>query len=189
MRVRKPSPITLLFCLLLAVQFQSSAITVEDLKSIPNLTPQKFAACFSNFSFQYRAEVQAPDVFLATESGDCDDFATLAADVLKDKGYTPRLIAVRMTGLVHVVCYIEETHTYLDFNNRDVLRKTVSCGSNLNEIADKVAKSFDSRWTSASEFTYADRMKRLVATAVEANRTLASAKPATAPRLFSFLVR
>jgi hypothetical protein len=40
----------------------------------------------------------------------------------------------------------------------------VSCGSTLEEIARKVAKASDLPWSSASEFTFDDGMKRLVKT-------------------------
>jgi hypothetical protein len=140
------------------------SLTLEEIRQMPELTPRKFAALFSNFEFKFRAEIQSPEVFLATESGDCDDYATLAAEVLRDRGYTPRLVTVRMPKLVHVVCYIEETRSYLDYNNRGFFMRTVSCGGTLEEIARKVAKASDLPWTSASEFTYEAGMKRLVKT-------------------------
>src|SRR5688572_28170495 len=94
------------------------AVSLDDLRNMEGLTPQKFASYFSDFEFKFRAEVQSPEVFLATESGDCDDYSILAATILKEKGYTPRLISVRMPDVTHVVCYIEETKSYLDYNNR-----------------------------------------------------------------------
>lgn len=161
-----PAAKAILFAVLLFSPY-SFGLTLEELQKIPDLTPQKFATLFSDFDFKFRAQVQDHRVFLATESGDCDDYATLAAAVLSQKGYTPRLITVRMPNLVHVVCYIEETKSYLDYNNRGYASRTVSCGSSIEEIAGKVAKSSNLRWSSASEFTFGDGMKRLVKTVVD----------------------
>lgn len=146
-------------------------VTLEELQTAPDLTPQKFARYFRNFSYQYRAEIQDPQVFLMTETGDCDDYATLAASVLRARGYTPRLITVRMPNLIHVVCYIEETKSYLDYNNRSFFLRTVSCGGAIDEIAAKVAKASGKNWVSASEFTYDAGVKRLVKTVLESNPT------------------
>jgi hypothetical protein len=145
----------------------SLGLTLEEIRNLPDLTPRKFARLFSDFEFKFRAQVQEPRVFLATESGDCDDYATLAAAVLSERGYTPRLITVRMPNLVHVVCYIEETHSYLDYNHRSYFTRTVSCGSSIEEIARKVAKASKLPWISASEFTYEEGTKRLVKTVLE----------------------
>lgn len=144
----------------------SSAVTLEQLQREAELTPESFARHFANFEFVYRADVQEPGRFLASRSGDCDDYAVLAAKVLKQKGYTPRLVAVRMPGLVHVVCYIEETQSYLDYNYRSS-SQAIACGPELGTIAAEVAKSYQSRWSSASEFTFEGGAKRLVATVLE----------------------
>ncbi len=145
----------------------SFGITVDDLRNTPGLTPKKFASYFRNFDFKFRREVQSPEAFLATQSGDCDDYSTLAASVLSEKGYTPRLIAVRMPGITHVVCYIEETGSYLDYNARGFWNRLVRSENSLEAIARSVASSYGTKWTSASEFTYEDGVKRLVATVVE----------------------
>lgn len=154
----------------------SSAVTFEELRNAPNLTPQKFASYFSDFEFRFHAEIQPIDLFLETKSGDCDDYAILAATVLKEKGYTPRLVTVRMPGVVHVVCYIEETHSYLDYNARQYLSRTISSGPTVSEIAAKVAASYSLAWTSASEFTYGDGLKRLVATELPAKKDPSASK-------------
>src|SRR5262245_49977124 len=125
-----PARYIALFSIVLSL-CSSFAVTLEEIRQTSDLTPQKFAKFFSNFEFKFRAEVQDPQVFLATESGDCDDYATLAATVLREHGYTPRLITVRMPNLVHVICYIEETKSYLDYNNRTYFSRTVSCGNNI----------------------------------------------------------
>lgn len=152
------------------------AVTLEEIRNTPDLTPAKFASFFSEFDYKFRADVQKPAAFLASETGDCDDYATLAALVLKEKGYTPRLITVRMPGVVHVVCYVEETGSYLDYNNRKYVLKVTKSGSDLNEIARRVAKSYRLDWTSVSEFTFGDGVKRLVSTVLPDNGAVALAK-------------
>lgn len=139
-------------------------LTLEDLRRDPKLTPQRFARYFANFKFEFHAELQSPEVFLASESGDCDDYATLAAAVLREKGYTTRLVTVRMPGTVHVVCYVAETRGYLDYNNREFLVRTVASDGSLKDVARKVARSFGEQWTSASEFELQDGEQRILAT-------------------------
>lgn len=153
-------------------------LTLEDLRADKDLTPRKLMARFSRFKYELHAEVQTPEAFLASESGDCDDFATLAAVVLREKGYTPRLVAVRMPGLTHVVCYVAETGSYLDYNNRIYFSPLVKSKPDLAEIANKVAKSFDSSWTTASEFKYTNQVKVLLNT-VARTETFASPPPPT----------
>lgn len=150
--------------LLAVLWFGPGAVTLDDLRNEPNLTPQKFARHFTNFRYEYREEVQEPEDFLASQAGDCDDFAILADQVLSGKGYRTRLITVRMPGVTHVVCYVDEAKAYLDFNNRAYLKRLVSADATLEDIAKKVAKSFGASWTSVSEFTYSDGLKRHVRT-------------------------
>jgi hypothetical protein len=153
------------------------ATTLEEIESRPDLTPEVFAAYFARFEFKFQDEVQAPDVFLAARAGDCDDYATLAATVLQRRGYTPRLITVRMAKVVHVVCYVEETHSYLDYNLRAASPGVVRCGPEISDVARMVAKSYRAKWVSASEFTYDGdaKLKRLVRTVVErGDRQIAS---------------
>src|SRR4051794_24751644 len=102
---------------LLLSTFFCRAATLDEIRSTENLTPQKFASFFSNFEFKYHHAIQPPETFLATESGDCDDYATLASRVLKERGYTTRLVTIRMPKVTHVVCYVEESKCYLDYNN------------------------------------------------------------------------
>jgi hypothetical protein len=156
------------------------SVTLQELRGDPDLNPKRLMAKFSRFKFELHGEVQAPEVFLARERGDCDDFATLAAMVLREKGYSTRLITVRMPGLTHVVCYVAEVGSYLDYNNRIYMRSLVKAKPDINDIADKVAKSFDSGWTTASEFIYTNQVKVLVSTVAraEAFTTVAQANAA-----------
>ena len=141
---------------------RSNAITLSELRGMAKITPESFASYFSDFEFKFHDEVQDHEKFLASKSGDCDDYATLAADVLSKHGYTPRLIAIRMKGETHVVCYINETRSYLVYNCRKDDKKTVPCDSSIKEIARKVAKSFGRDWVATYQFTFSEGVKRLV---------------------------
>jgi len=164
-----------LVCLGIWISMGAAAgLTLEELRRESNLTPQRFARFFSEFKYQFHAEVQEPEVFLSTASGDCDDYAVVAAMVLLEKGYHTRLIAVRMPGVTHVVCYVAEAKCYLDYNNRSYLIKTASADGTLRDVARKVAKSFDASWTSASEFVYTNGVKRLVATVAQTDKYTAT---------------
>jgi hypothetical protein len=161
-----PSPlIRILACSVFAVSTQ--ALTLEQIESSPNLTPERFASFFRSFNFQFHAEIQSSEIFLGTESGDCDDYAILASNVLRRHGYRPRLITIRMPEIVHVVCYIPETNSYLDYNLRAEGSGLVECRPEISEIARSVARSYGAKWSSASEFTFQDGSKRLVQTVVE----------------------
>lgn len=129
------------------------------------LTCRKFAGYFKDFDYNFHAEIQPPEIFLATQAGDCDDYAILADLVLREHGFTTKLVTVRMPGLVpHVVCYVLEEKVYLDYNNRIYLTRTEKADPDLRDIARKVAKSFEANWTSVSEFKYHDGLKELVQT-------------------------
>src|SRR5205809_4997321 len=95
------------FCLLFSA-LETRALSVEELHKDATLTPQTFARHFAKFRFVFRADVQKPEEFLASEAGDCDDYSTLAASELSARGYHTRLISVRLKNVVHVVCYVAE---------------------------------------------------------------------------------
>jgi hypothetical protein len=152
--------VQLLACLLGALPTQ--AITMNEMRNAPSLTPEQFARYFSDFEFKFHEEVQTPEVFLKSKSGDCDDFGTVAAELLARRGYTPRLIAVRMKGETHVICYIKETKSYLDYNCRKDKNPLVPCSERITDIAQKVAESFGRDWIATYEFSYEDKTKRLV---------------------------
>lgn len=158
-----PSLLALSFLAPLAA-IQCAGVTLQDLLNAPSLTPEAFAQHFADFQFELREKVQSPEVFLANKRGDCDDFAVLASDVLKLKGYTPRLVVVFMPKDIHVVCYIEETKSFLDFNRRNLSAPTVPSDGSLPDIADKVAKSFRSKWHCVSEFTFKNGARQFVFT-------------------------
>ena len=131
------------------------ALTLNELLSDQKINPKKFAGHFENFTFEFIDYVQPPEVFLRERNGDCDDYAILAEFVLKQRDFTPRLIHVRMVGRVaHAVCYVMESKAYLDYNNRRYSFPLERSGASIRDIATKVARSFESNWTSATEFTY-----------------------------------
>lgn len=144
-----------LVCALLGTRLD--ALTMADLMNDEKMTPQRFASLFKDFKFVLQPfDVQNPNVFLRTQSGDCIDYAVLADHVLGAKGYETRLIRVEMVGtnIGHAVCYVTESKAYLDYNNRTYFVALKKCGSTIREIATKVADSFDANWTFAMEFTY-----------------------------------
>lgn len=155
-----------------------SAVTFEEMLQDEKLTPKKFASYFGDFRYLFKAEVQEPNVFLTTQAGDCDDYAVLADRVLRPKGYDTRLISVRMPGMVtHVVCYVKQEKGYLDYNNRVYMIKIERCGPTIREIAGRVAKSQTANWTTASEFTFKNGLKYMVATVVKTDSPDRDPKP------------
>ncbi len=150
----KLSARALLVVCLLAFAPLSHALSMKELRGLHNLTPEKFERLFADFHYKFHPEVQPHDQFLRTESGDCDDFATVAAEILSAKGYTPRMIAIRMKGETHVVCYIDEEGGYLDYNTRKDAHPLVPCSPDITAIATKVAAGFRRDWVATYEFTY-----------------------------------
>jgi hypothetical protein len=149
---------------LMLTERPAAALTLAELRADPNLTPERFMKYFANFKFEMGRTVRKPEVFLETQSGDCDDFATLAADLLRQKGYTTRLVAVFLPEEVHVVCYVAETNSYLDYNCRKNSSPLVKCDADLAAIGASVAQSFRTQWRSVSEFTFQDGLKEYLLT-------------------------
>ena len=142
----------------------ASEVTLAELRADPKLTPERLMGYFADFKFELGRQVRQPETFLANRSGDCDDFATLAADLLREKGYSTRLVVVFMPHDVHVVCYVAESHCYLDYNRRKQASPLVTCKDDLAAIAASVAESFRSSWRSASEFTFHNGVRQFVST-------------------------
>jgi hypothetical protein len=139
---------------LLLSSLVTPAITLEELKADTHLTPERLIRSFADFKFEPGRTVREPDVFLQRRCGDCDDFATLAADLLRRRGYTTRLVAVFMPKEVHVVCYVAEIKGYLDYNRRQETSPVVNCNSDLSSVAGSVAESFHSQWLTVSEYAF-----------------------------------
>jgi len=154
----------LLILFFLLPQAWAREVTLADLRADLKLTPERLMGYFADFKFAAAGDVRQPDTFLANRSGDCDDFATLAADVLREKGYSTRLVVVFMPHDVHVVCFVAETNSYLDYNRRKQTSPLVKCDGDLAAIATSVAQSFRSTWRSTSEFTYRNGVRHFVST-------------------------
>lgn len=143
------------------------AVTLKDLTENTSLTTKKFASYFADFEYEFNGPIQPAAAFLARERGDCDDYAVLADYVLGKRGLETRLIHIRLAGrIAHAVCYVNENKAYLDYNNRNVFFTLTRSGSDLSEIAQRVADSLEANWTTASEFrySYATRRKSMIAT-------------------------
>ena len=148
------------------------AFTLANLLEDTKMTPKKFAGYFESFDFSLHPfDVQDPETFLETRSGDCIDYAVMADYVLGRDGFSTRLIRVEMVGknMGHAVCYVNDSHAFLDYNNRKYLKKLTPSGRRLRAIAELVAQTFDANWTFASEFTYNynSSVKRIVMTVVK----------------------
>lgn len=141
-------------CLLGAQTLQ--AVSLPELENDPKMTPKRFANQFEDFAYKFFSYVQQPEDFLRSRAGDCDDYALLADRILSQRNYTTRNIRVVLTGrrVNHVVCYIEESKAYLDYNSRKYFLNLDRSGPTLRQIAEKVAASFEASWSSVSEFTY-----------------------------------
>jgi hypothetical protein len=159
-----PRVVAILLALCFFLPLSAPAVSMAELRADKSLTPERFIEYFADFKFELAREVRPPDVFLASKAGDCDDFSTLAAQVLREKGYHTRLVAVFMPDAVHVVCYVEEAHSYLDYNCRANSSPLVKCESGLSSIASSVAASFKLPWRSVSEFTMVDGSRHFAMT-------------------------
>lgn len=142
-------------------------MTLKELTENSGLTAKKFASYFADFAYEFNGPIQPAATFLARERGDCDDYAVLANYVLGKRGLNTRLIHIRLAGrIAHAVCYVTENKAYLDYNNRNVFFTLTHSGSDIHDIASKVADSLEANWTTASEFSYsyATRRKTMIAT-------------------------
>jgi transglutaminase-like putative cysteine protease len=165
-----PQRVALWLCLLvsgIAAPVDLDAVTLNELTDNPRLNAKKFASYFADFAYEFNNPIQSATEFLAREKGDCDDYAVLADFVLKQHRLDTRLIHIRLTGrIAHAVCYVSENKAYLDYNNRAVFFTLTRSGSEIRDIATKVAQSLESSWTTASEFSYsyATRRKTMIST-------------------------
>ncbi len=158
------------------------AVTLDQLDR-PGLNARKFASYFSDFGYEFNSQIQDAPTFLAREKGDCDDYSVLADFVLKKQGLGTRLIHIRLAGRVaHAVCYVTENKAYLDFNNRAVFFTLARSGSDLRDIASKVAQSLEASWTTASEFSYSysTRRKTMITTIAQTGETVDNPAPGQA---------
>lgn len=132
----------------------AKADALSELKARRDLTPESFIRSFATFGFELGDRLQEPAAFLQRHRGDCDDFASLAAAVLNERGYRTKVVVVMMNGATHVVCYVQEAHGYLDFNHRADAHPIIESDGSLEDIANKTAAYFRLRWSMASEVRY-----------------------------------
>jgi hypothetical protein len=141
--------------LLLALTMGSSqAGEFARMQQDPDLSPQRLLSHFAGFAYELGEQLQDPETFLRRGRGDCDDFASLADRLLTERGWDCKLVVVMMERQTHVVCYVAEAEGFLDFNRRAVADPITRSAATLEDIADKVAGSFRSRWWVASEIEY-----------------------------------
>ena len=96
------------------------------------------------------------------------NYAVLADKVLKTKGFHTRLIVIRLPGeTVHDVCYVNEDKAYIDCSEDRFILALNHSGETIREIADDYSAYVNMNWTSASEFTYTNGGRQLIATVVK----------------------
>ncbi len=145
--------------------------TFTELRTAPKITPRQFGNLFMEFRYEYSPYVLQVDEFLSDRTGDCDDYALLANDILSRHGYHTRFIQVSLAGsdVAHAICYVGENRAYLDYNNRRYEMNLERSGPTLRDIAMKVADAFEKNWTTATEysFSYDDYRKQARYTVVK----------------------
>jgi hypothetical protein len=147
-------PALLSSCLLWVATTAVQAGISPSWPDLDDLTPESLTHCFADFGFELSDQVQEADEFLERKRGDCADFAKLVSEVLSRHGYTSKLVVVMMERQTHVVCYVKERDGYLDYNLRADPQPIVFSAESLDDIAEKVADSFRSKWRMASEIRY-----------------------------------
>ena len=130
------------------------AATLEELLAQKDLTPEGLAHVVSDFAFELRPQLQAPNTFLKNKNGDCADYSNLASTILGQHGYTTKLIVVMMEKQTHVVCFVKEAGGFLDYNHRADAHPLIPSDGTIEDIASKVASDFRSQWHMASIFRY-----------------------------------
>lgn len=82
---------------------------------------------------------QAPEEFLRSKEGDCEDFALLNAAVSRVLGFQPRIVALVRPGTAHAICVFQQGDVFVWFDN-DRLQET-RAGS-LEEFARQIADEY-----------------------------------------------
>ena len=73
---------------------------LKELEAEPNLAPGNFANLFEDFAYDYYPYLQSPSTFLQNRSGDCDDYAILAAHILGQDGLSGTVVRSQLGGLL-----------------------------------------------------------------------------------------
>jgi len=96
------------------------------------------------------------------------DYPIVADLVLRSRGYSTRLITIRMPGIVgFTVCYVTQASSYIVCNMEANIFELVPSGSKIREIATTVAESLKLNWTSATEFEFTNGVCQALATVVK----------------------
>jgi hypothetical protein len=119
------------------------------------------------------------------------DYVILASIVLKDKGYTPRLIVVNMPGILcDDACYVNEVGSFIHYNWANSILQLEGSRPSIRQIANTLAKSLNLAWVSASEFTYSNGLGQILATVVEteppSSDPVAGQNPPSPPMVIDF---
>jgi hypothetical protein len=115
------------------------------------------------------------------------NYAVLADKVLKSKGFHTRLIVIRLPGeTAHEVCYVSEDQAYIDCSEDRFILALNHSGDTIREIADDYSAYVNMNWTSASEFTYTNGGRQLIATVVKTDPS--SSEPLASPQTSSIEV-
>jgi hypothetical protein len=94
----------------------------------PVRSPEELARWLSrefNYSMTLGGGVHSPDETIRSRSGDCDDFAILASDMLTRIGVENRVLVIRFSGLsaAHAICiWKERGGTYSFISNSELCR-------------------------------------------------------------------
>ena len=119
------------------------------------------------------------------------DYAVLGSMVLKVQGYTPRLIVVKMPGLLcDDVCYVNEAGSFIHYDRVKSALQLEASGASIRQIANTLADSLNSDWTSASEFTFSNGLCQIWATVIRteppSSDPVAGQNPPSEPMVIDF---
>ncbi len=133
-----------LTCAALGLQETAKADAVASGFAIQSLvselsSPEKIARyIWRNFSYEAdqshlgQSDVwQTPDQLIATQKGDCEDFALFALNLLKENGISAFLINVYGNQFAHTVCVFKENGKYQIIDGNEVKRINAD---NLNDV-------------------------------------------------------
>lgn len=90
-------------------------------------TPQAMAGWFEQ-EFRYQRIIpdfrQSAEELLKSKSGDCDDFAVLAQEILSGMGIKSQVLIIKFKGLAdaHAICVFKEGNSYSFISNQHFLR-------------------------------------------------------------------
>jgi hypothetical protein len=122
---------TILFIVAMLVCVLAPPCVAQELSSAPRptQTPEQIAKWFSS-EFKYQAKnpdmPQTPEETLKLRTGDCDDFAFLAAAILAENGVKSKVIIIKYRGsdMMHAICIYRDDNGTYDFISNQELKHT-----------------------------------------------------------------